>query len=171
MTDNHVKKKIGSRHTPGLIAGKIKELRDRLGISQTVLSEHLGTRPNTISDWEKGLYVPSAMALMAISRLDEKNEEWWYEQAGPQFLERLRTVREAQKRRHEREDAERERGKIGWDPQLLKDIIWAADHELKKRKKQLPPEKFAELVTLFYEHFYNTKKWDSDFAEPLLRIA
>lgn len=169
VADNYVNKKIGGRSAPKIVPDKIRELRQRLGINQKVLAEHLGVGQNTISDWENGLYEPSPMALMAIGRVDIGNELWWYEQAGPQYADRFKTVQAVYRLRAER--AAKEAQKCSWDPEFMKSLIEAVDIELKKRKKRLPIDKYAELIVIFYEHFYETRKWDSAFAEPLLRIA
>jgi len=169
VTVKSVNKKIGERFTPKIVPVKIRELRLRMGINQKVLAEHLGVGQNTISDWENGLYDPSPMALMAIGRVDIGNELWWYEQAGPQYADRFKTVQAVYRLRAER--AAKEAQKCSWDPEFMKSLIQAVDMELKKRKKRLPIDKYAELIVIFYEHFYETRKWDSAFAEPLLRIA
>ena len=170
MVGKDVKKKIDGRYASSRVGLKIKELRERLGVSQSVFAEHLGVKQTSVSDWESGAHPPSAMALMAIGRMDPENEVWWYEQAGPQFLDRFQTVRAAQEARRARVTAAEAAG-LGWDPDLLRAVIERLNQELKKREKIAPPEKFAEMVILLYEHCYSTKKWDSAFAEPLVRIA
>lgn len=170
MVGKNVKKKNDGRYASSRIGPKIKELRERLGMNQSVFAEYLGVKQTSISDWETGAHPPSAMALMAIGRTDLGNELWWYEQAGTQFAERFRTLQGVQEQRKARAEAAAAAG-LGWDPDLLKAVVLRLDQELKKREKIAPPDKFAEMVVILYEHCYSTRKWDSAFAEPLMRIA
>ncbi|MBI2830804.1 MAG: helix-turn-helix transcriptional regulator [Chloroflexi bacterium] len=49
-------------------SGKIRALRQHLGLTQTELAGRLGTRQQTISEWEKGMYQPrgASSTLLAI---------------------------------------------------------------------------------------------------------
>lgn len=51
----------------------IKDIRSRLGLSQTELAEKLGVSFATVNRWEKGRCEPSQIALGAIKRLCEQN--------------------------------------------------------------------------------------------------
>jgi DNA-binding transcriptional regulator YiaG len=39
-------------------ADTVRALRRHLGFTQQEMAEHLGTRQQTISEWERGLYAP-----------------------------------------------------------------------------------------------------------------
>jgi SOS-response transcriptional repressor LexA len=121
VTDKRVKEKIGGRFPPDSIPARIRGLRKRLQIDQVVLAEHLGVKQATVSEWENGEYSPSPMALMAIGRLDFNNTMWWYEQAGPKFADRLKTVQLIQNVRAERKSADE---RVLWVP-LLHDALGA----------------------------------------------
>ena len=51
----------------------IKDIRSRLGWSQTELAENLGVSFATVNRWEKGRCEPSQIAIGAIKRLCEQN--------------------------------------------------------------------------------------------------
>lgn len=91
MADIDVKKKIGSRCGSGVFSPRIREVRDRLGLDQKAFAEHLGITQSVVSEWESNRYDPSSMALVAIGRLAPSDQNWWYEKAGPQYAERLKS--------------------------------------------------------------------------------
>lgn len=49
----------------------IAELRKEKGLTQEQLGEKLGVTNKTISRWETGVYLPSADALLAMSKMVE----------------------------------------------------------------------------------------------------
>ena len=51
----------------------IKDIRSRLGLSQTEMAEKLGVSFATVNRWEKGRYEPSQIALNAIKRMCSNN--------------------------------------------------------------------------------------------------
>ncbi len=171
MTETTVKRKIGSRIEPDSIPARIKALRERLQIDQTVLAQHIGVKPTSISEWESGKYRPSAMALMAIGRLDFNNEMWWYDQAGPEYADRLKTVRMFEEQQAKRRKPDEPGASPAWDPDLLTFVIETMDAELKKRRKTLPVGKYAELIVLVYEYCHKLGQRDSDIVAKLLKIA
>lgn len=46
---------------------KIKELRTEKGLTQKELSKALGIGQSTISEWEKGIYEPTASAIKVLA--------------------------------------------------------------------------------------------------------
>lgn len=52
---------------------EIKSLRQHLKLSQTKLAEELGTRQQTISEWEKGLYRPRGASATLLSIIAERS--------------------------------------------------------------------------------------------------
>jgi transcriptional regulator with XRE-family HTH domain len=167
VTDKFVKRKIGDRLGADSIPLRIEGARKRLNLSQTQLAEELGIKPNTVSEWESGRYRPSAMALVALGRLDYDNAAWWYEQAGPKFAEKLklqqviRNVREAQK------------GFASQNTQVDQDLLAFAlervDAALRKRRARLPSEKYAQAVALFYDLCRETQSRNPAMLEAVLR--
>ena len=53
-------------------AGSIQALRQHLGLTQTELSEKLGTRQQTISEWETGIYQPRGASAKLLSIVAEE---------------------------------------------------------------------------------------------------
>ncbi len=57
---------------------QIRALRSHLGLTQRELAEQLGTRQQTISEWEKGMYKPrgasSTLLSIVAERVDFKYE-------------------------------------------------------------------------------------------------
>jgi DNA-binding transcriptional regulator YiaG len=52
-------------------AGRIKALRQHLGLTQEELARELGTRQQTISEWETGLYQPRGLSERLLSLVAE----------------------------------------------------------------------------------------------------
>jgi DNA-binding transcriptional regulator YiaG len=50
----------------------IQALRRHLGLTQQELSEQLGTRQQTISEWEVGMYRPRGASATLLSMVAEK---------------------------------------------------------------------------------------------------
>jgi transcriptional regulator with XRE-family HTH domain len=161
---------------------RIRDLRKRLGIDQRVLAEHLGVSQGTISEWENGDHKVPPIALMAIGRLDYDNTEWWYEQAGPKFVERLKLTCVIQKVRAERARPEEQAAPsktvelkptdpVPWDREIMVFAIETVDRELERRGLTLPIDKRAQMIVLFYELCNETKSQNLDLVERLLMIA
>lgn len=51
---------------------KIQSLRRHLGLTQQQLSERLGTRQQTISEWETGMYQPRGTSATLLSIIAER---------------------------------------------------------------------------------------------------
>lgn len=52
-----------------MIANKIKELRERNGMTQSALAKKLNVTRSSVNAWEMGISVPSTALLVDISRL------------------------------------------------------------------------------------------------------
>ncbi len=59
----------------------IQALRRHLGLTQSELSEKLGTRQQTISEWETGMYRPRGTSATLLSFIAEQAKFKY--QAGP----------------------------------------------------------------------------------------
>jgi transcriptional regulator with XRE-family HTH domain len=57
------------RKSPKKLAGKLREVRLRLGMTQEELAKHLGTDSGSISRFEHGKRDPSLLEILAYSRL------------------------------------------------------------------------------------------------------
>lgn len=53
-------------------AGSVRALRRHLGLSQDALAEELGTRQQTISEWETGQYRPRGASARLLSIVAER---------------------------------------------------------------------------------------------------
>jgi DNA-binding transcriptional regulator YiaG len=53
-------------------SASIQALRRHLGLTQQELSEKLGTRQQTISEWEVGMYRPRGASATLLSMVAEK---------------------------------------------------------------------------------------------------
>ena len=53
-------------------AGKVKALRDHLGLTQTEFAEELGTLQQTVSQWERGYHYPKGLSAKMLSMVAER---------------------------------------------------------------------------------------------------
>ena len=51
---------------------RVQALRQHLGLTQRELSDRLGTRQQTISEWETGMYRPRGASATLLSMVAEK---------------------------------------------------------------------------------------------------
>jgi DNA-binding transcriptional regulator YiaG len=61
---------------------RIQALRRHLGMTQRELSDRLGTRQQTISEWEKGMYQPRGASATLLSIIAEQ-AKFNYEVSAP----------------------------------------------------------------------------------------
>ena len=55
-------------------AERVRALRKHLGFTQQQLSDELGTRQQTISEWETGMYQPRGASAKLLSLIAERAE-------------------------------------------------------------------------------------------------
>ena len=53
-------------------SGQVRALRLHLGLTQRALADRLGTRQQTISEWEKGMYRPRGASSTLLSMVAEQ---------------------------------------------------------------------------------------------------
>lgn len=53
-------------------AGGVRRLRKHLGVTQDALAEELGTRQQTVSEWETGQYRPRGASAKLLSIIAER---------------------------------------------------------------------------------------------------
>ncbi|MBN1643412.1 MAG: helix-turn-helix transcriptional regulator [Dehalococcoidales bacterium] len=53
-------------------ASHVHALRSHLGLTQSEMAEKLGTRQQTISEWEKGMYRPRGASATLLSMVAER---------------------------------------------------------------------------------------------------
>ncbi len=51
---------------------KVRALRQHLGFTQSKLAEEMGTRQQTISEWETGMYKPKGTSVTLLSLIAER---------------------------------------------------------------------------------------------------
>lgn len=69
---------------------RIKELRKSLGLTQAEFGKKIGVKPNTVTNYESGLRVPSDAMLVSICREYGVNEVWLRTGIGPMLVPRTR---------------------------------------------------------------------------------
>jgi DNA-binding transcriptional regulator YiaG len=60
------------KRKPGWDAGKVRALRTHLGLTQDAMAQELGTRQQTISEWETGLYRPRGLSERLLGMVAER---------------------------------------------------------------------------------------------------
>ena len=68
------------------ISERLKELINKLSISQAEFGRKIGVKPSTVSDWLKGRINPSTRTLKIIEDTFNVNPEWLREGKGEMFL-------------------------------------------------------------------------------------
>jgi DNA-binding transcriptional regulator YiaG len=193
VTDFSVKEKIGHRLTPKEVGARIKALRESLMLDQKGLAEWIGAKQNTVSEWEKGEYKPSAMALIALGNMARVDRGWWFEQAGPEYAARRRrpyaqqNYMDAERVLHDLSESdpvtsayEKELGGVeligrpvpasSLDQELLAFAIETVRVNLKNRKVKLRnDEEYAQAVAIFYDLCHETRTRNPAMLEPVLR--
>ena len=66
-------------------AQSIKALRRHLGLTQSDMAQHLGTRQQTVSEWETGMYQPRGTAQTLLTIIAERGNFRY--QTGPDLEE------------------------------------------------------------------------------------
>lgn len=59
------------KRRPAWDAGKVKALRQHLGLTQEELARRMGTRQQTISEWETGMYAPRGVSERMLGMVAE----------------------------------------------------------------------------------------------------
>jgi len=75
------------KYHPAWDATKVKALREHLGLTQTELSQELGVRQQTVSEWECGVYQPRGPSAKLLSLVAER-ANFPYGARGPQTAPR-----------------------------------------------------------------------------------
>ena len=132
------------------ISERLKELINKLSISQAEFGRKIGVKPSTVSDWLKGRISPSTRTLKIIEDTFNVNPEWLREGKGEMFLPK-------------EDEAE-------FNEELLQNIIIGLENAEKNLGVKLKPEVKAKLIIYAYKHFKNKKDWDKALME-LIEIA
>jgi len=79
--------RTGKSGRPGWDGRRIKALRRHLGMTQTEMAARLGTRQQTISEWEKGMYQPRGASSTLLSIVADSSGFKYEAVAGSQRAE------------------------------------------------------------------------------------
>ena len=60
------------RKRPQWDAARVRALRHHLGVTQQAMAEELGTRQQTISEWERDVYQPRGASATLLSIVAER---------------------------------------------------------------------------------------------------
>ena len=61
-----------ARRKPTWNSEQIKDLRNHLGLTQQELADEMGTRQQTISEWETGMYRPRGASVTLLNLVAER---------------------------------------------------------------------------------------------------
>ena len=53
-------------------SGRVRALRDHMGLTQQEMANQLGTRQQTISEWETGMYQPRGASSTLLTMVAER---------------------------------------------------------------------------------------------------
>jgi DNA-binding transcriptional regulator YiaG len=67
---------MAKRRTGRWDAGRIRELRRTLQLSQQAFAEELGVRQQTVSEWETGMYAPRGASARLLDLVAEHAPEY-----------------------------------------------------------------------------------------------
>jgi SOS-response transcriptional repressor LexA len=70
-----------------MLGNRIRKLRERLKINQTVMAEHLKIKPSAICQMESGRIRPSLETVIEMARIWDVNLHWLLTGVGPMFME------------------------------------------------------------------------------------
>ncbi len=62
---------MAKRRRPAWDADKVKALRQHLRLTQDELAQRMGTRQQTISEWETGMYAPRGVSERMLGMVAE----------------------------------------------------------------------------------------------------
>ena len=65
-----------SEERAGWDADSVRELRQRLGLTQRELAEELGVRQQTVSEWETGMYRPRGASARLLRIVAERRARY-----------------------------------------------------------------------------------------------
>lgn len=136
--DERKPQRASSSHRADELGARIRVARERQQLTQAELAERVGGHTNTISKWERGLSVPSALELLQISRVLREPVDLLLDSRGDFGKVSIH---------HPPQSKEAPL----LDVSLLAETLAAVQKALEMRQIRLPADAFAELVTVVYE--------------------
>lgn len=130
-----------------MLGSRIKEERERLGLTQDAFAAIAGAKRRTLVDWEKGGTSPTAVQLSALG---EAGVDVLYVVTGIRHTPPVVTP---------------------VNPELLRRIIEAVEGELSRRHLKLDAVKKAEAISLLYQMFETKGEIEAPQVERFLRLV
>lgn len=123
---------------------RLKEERERVGLSQQVLAERLGVTKQTVQNWEKGTPIPSS----ATEKFLGLGIDPLYVLNGVRLPNLYEVAEEAGEYKPHPPPKKRE-----VDQDVIAGVIAGVDEYLAEHKLEMPYEKKAELILLLCDFF------------------
>lgn len=120
------------------LGNRIRAAREKQKLTQAELAQRFGGHVNTLSKWERGVSVPSALELLRLSRVLRE----------PADLLLGSRPEPGKASFHQPPGVE---GAALLDVSLLAETLAAVRDGLQARQIELPSHAFAELVSVIYE--------------------
>lgn len=73
---------VGQRKRKQWDKGDIRALRQHLGLTQAAMAEEIGSRQQTISEWETGMYQPRGASATLLGIIAERSGFYWVRKLG-----------------------------------------------------------------------------------------
>lgn len=128
--------------------GRLKEARERLGLSQQALAQRLDISLRSQQNYEAGTRQPDAAYLTALAA------------AGADVLYILTG-----------QPSEETDTNAGFDGELLAQVVEGVELLLKKKGKVLSPTKKAQVIVMLYRSFSADNQVDADTISQMIELA
>lgn len=140
---------FASRSDNEQIGSRLAELRAHLGKTQVEMARAIEVSPRTYQNYERGEREVSATVVRSIYRVFDIDPIWLL--SGESGLQKVRQPE--------------------LDIELLQVILEEIERKLKVMKKQLTPNKKAQLTALLYDHFQSHPQPDAAFIYRAISLA
>jgi transcriptional regulator with XRE-family HTH domain len=135
------------------ISARIKEVREKLGLSQTEAAKKIGVHVQTLSKYERGEQSPSSDTIVAFMENLDINPEWLLTGEGRMF------------------GALPDKELYGLDVGLMREIIERVEILFKKEHLKLSPKKKARLIVLLYEELLEDESKKAVLDSKIISIT
>jgi transcriptional regulator with XRE-family HTH domain len=131
---------IEGRNT-AILGKRIREAREKTGLSQAELARAMGVLPTHLNRWEKGKVAPGWEYLARIAKHCNVTLDW--------LLTGEEPAAAGDSGMAETAEGERE-GRVPFDAEQLKEVVMAVEEFLQEVEKDLSPRDKAELIARLY---------------------
>jgi transcriptional regulator with XRE-family HTH domain len=128
------------------VGSRLKEERERLGLSQIKMAELAGASKHSQIDWEADRSSPNARYLGSIST------------AGADVLYIITNER-------------RSTSPAAFNPILLRHVVKDAEEALQASRIRMSPSKKADLIALLYDHFKGAETVERATVKRFLQLV